>query len=149
MLKSYDGRTKLCNCVSALLMLCLLILQFTPFWNCFDESVSISGLIWLGNGYEETTGLFSSVLGENYSENSLYVFALFTLIILCVGIAICVFKRKSPYSGIIAALCGIYGICGCIFVPSFRINSYWIVHLILYICLVASSAYHLINKEPA
>ncbi len=83
MLKSFTGRTRLCNMVCALLTLCFLVLQFTPFWHYGKESMSINGYVWLDFQNTEIANWFTSQLGGPVNFNSIL---LTSILILLLGV---------------------------------------------------------------
>ena len=94
MSKSLNGRTKTCNYVCALLTLCLLILQFTPFWHYGSDSISINGYVWLEPGNTEIANWFTSQLGSAININSVVITSVLVLLLGVAGVVLCIMKSE-------------------------------------------------------
>ena len=140
MLKSFNFRTKLYNYMCALLTFCLLIFQFTPFWNINGKSLSISRYIWIDCSNDEFTNWFSSQLGTNFNVSSIVAPAVLTLIFGAVGVFLCIFKSKNSIMTILPAVSALSGLYAFIFKPAFRLGSTWIIQLIICIAILALTA---------
>lgn len=136
MLKSFSGKTKLCNIVCAVLTLCLLILQFTPFWNYGNGSLSINGYVWLDCGNTDIANWFSSQLGNTVNLNSIVITAVLVLLFGLAGIILCIMKSYNGVVAILPALTGISALYAFAFKPAFRLGSTWVIQLLLSIAIL-------------
>lgn len=139
MLKSLSGRTKLCNYACALFTLCLLILQFTPFWHFGDESLSISGYVWLDCDNTGIASWFSSQLGAVPNINSIVLSAVPLLVLGVIGFIVCLIKPRSGFVSLLSAIAALFGLYGYIFEPAFRLGSTWVLQLILCIAIIVAT----------
>ena len=136
MLKSFTGKTRLCNVLCALLTLCLMVLQFTPFWHYGSESKSINGYVWLDCQNSEIASWFTSQLGSAVNINSLVITAVLVLLLGVGGIILCFYKSDVGLVALLPAassLCALYAFA---FKPAFRLGSTWITQLILCIAIL-------------
>lgn len=136
MLKSFTGRTRLCNVVCALLTLCLVVLQFTPFWHYGNESKSINGYVWLDCQNAEIANWFTSQLGSSVNVNSIVLTSVLVLLLGVAGVILCFYKSDIGLVSLFSAasaLCGIYAFA---LKPVFRLGSTWIIQLILCIAIL-------------
>lgn len=137
MLKSLDGRTKLCNYVCALLTLCLLIFQFTPFWNFGSDSLSINGYVWLDTSNTEIANWFTSQLGSAVNINSIVLTSVLVLLFGAAGLVLCLMKSDIGLVALLPAVSALSGIYAFVLKPVFRLGSTWIIQLIICIAILA------------
>lgn len=137
MLKSFNSRTKLCNYVCAALTLCLLILQFTPFWHIGEDSYSINRYVWLECNNDEIASWFSSQLGTSVNINSIVISSVLILLLGVGGVVLCIMKSNVGLTALLPAFCSIVGIITFMNKPVFRLGSTWVIQLILCIAILA------------
>lgn len=149
MSKSLNGRTKTCNYVCALLTLCLLILQFTPFWHYGSDSISINGYVWLEPGNTEIASWFASQLGSAININSVVITSVLVLLLGVAGVVLCIMKSDISFISLLPAVSALSGIYAFAFKPEFRLGSTWILQLVLCIAILAMAVITVIagNKE--
>lgn len=140
MLKSFNGRTKLCNYVCAFLTLCLLILQFTPFWQIGGDSLSINGYVWMDCSNTEIASWFNSQLDTPFNINSVVITAVLVLLFSAIGTVICVIKPHVGFSALLPVAAALSGIYAFLFKPEFRLGSTWIIQLVLCIAILITAA---------
>ena len=138
MKKKFSAAT-LCSILCGILMLALVILQFTPFWSANGDSASLQGMTWFPGAHNVLDTYFQTELRNDYSLNSL---VLPTICILVLGVAGCVMyviKPQAAGNGWFALGCGISGLWGYLFMPVYQLGSGWILPLILScLCIVCS-----------
>lgn len=136
MLKSFKVKTRVCNVVCALLALCLLILQFTPFWDYGSGSMSISGYVWLDCSNTEIASWFSTQLGSESNINSIVITAVLVLLLGAASVIVCLIKSDIGLASLLPAatsLCALYAFA---FKPVFRLGSTWIIQLVLSVVML-------------
>ena len=136
MSKSYYGKTKVCNYVCAVLTLCLVILQFTPFWYYAGTSTSINGYVWLRPNDAEIGNWFSSQLGSAPNTDSIVISSVLILLCGVFGLVLCIVKSEIGLVALLPAAAGLSGIYAFAFQPVFRLGSTWIIQLILCIAVL-------------
>lgn len=125
--------------VSAVLMLALLILQFTPFWSANGDAASVQGMTWFPSNHSGLNDYFSSELGSNYSLNTLVLPTICILVLAAVGIVMSIIKPRAAANGWFTFGCGICGIWGYLFMPVYQLGSGWVLPLILScLCILCS-----------
>ena len=137
MLKTFNEKTKFCNYLCAALTLCLLVLQFTPFWHFGSDSLSINGYVWLDPGNASIASWFSSQLGYDPNTNSIVISAVLILLLGAAGIAACIIKSNIGAAAVLPALSALSAIYAFVFKPVFRLGSTWILQLALSIAIIA------------
>lgn len=137
MFKTLTGRIKFFNVICAVLMLCLLILQFTPFWSYNGKTASISGYVWMPNDHSDLTSWFSAQLGSTVEIENVINVPILLLVLGAAGVIFCLAKSRSPIAALLPAACGIVGIYGCIAKPVFRLGTNWWIYLLLCIAMLA------------
>lgn len=139
MLKSLSGRTKLWNYVCVFFTLCLLILQFVPFWHFGTDSMSIGSYVWLDCDNPEMARWFSAQLGAAPKINSIVISSVPLLLLGVLGIIFCIIKPNTGFATLLPAASALFGLYGFAFEPAFRLGSTWIVQLILCLLMLASA----------
>lgn len=88
---------KLLNRLSALLMVVMLILQFTPFWH-FGESgaqtASISSYVWFPDNHTDLNAYLKTV-EEGHWVNSIVIVAVPMLLLCAIGTVLCLRASDS------------------------------------------------------
>lgn len=154
MTKSFYGRTKLCNYLCAVLTLCLLILQFTPFWRFGENSISINGYVWLDCSNSEIANWFSSQLGSAPNINSIVITAVLVLLLGIAGVVLCIMKSNVGFAALLPAAASLSALYAFAFKPVFRLGSTWLIQLLICILILAAAAMSVIfglqkNKQEA
>lgn len=128
--------------VSALLMVILLVLQFTPFWNYGEagESCSISSYIWFPSDHKD----LESWLGTNaegHDLNSFVWLPILVLVLSALGAVFCVTKPDAGATSLLPAGCGIAGIIAYLTEPALKLGAGWMGHLVICIVLLVLGVY--------
>ena len=128
------------NYLSALMMLAVVVLLFTPFWHFGEgeaaQAVSINSYVWFPGDHAELEVYFQNALGEKTDINQIIVSPILLLVFGALGTVICTLKADNKAVFLLPLAVGIAGICGFATVPALRLGSTWILMLILCITLV-------------
>ncbi len=156
-----------CNILLAVLIVVLLVFQFLPgFWTYTTEegeilNPSIQGLVWWPNDNEELIysedGFdmepyrvsFTDERGRNlkrleYPHNEIVYMPVAVLAFGALAVIFCVLKLKSYWTAIFSLLVGIFGVLGYMGEEVYRMNSMWVVHLMLCVAILVVSAISLV-----
>jgi len=136
--KKYPSVT-LCNATCAILMVALLILQFTPFWKLDGQQISIGGYIWFPTDHEDLTAHFREVVAPDFKVDSLVLSSLIQLLLPAAGIALLLYDKESIYIPICSAVCGIGLLWTYLSKPVFRLGSSWMIYPVLSAILLLSA----------
>lgn len=136
MLKSFKGKTRLCNVVCAFLTLCLVILQFTPFWNFGDETRSINGYVWCDSGNTEIVDWFGAQLGVEPGIGSILSTSILVLFLGVAGIVACIIKSDTGFAALLPAATSLSALYAFMFKPVFRLGSTWVIQAALSIAIL-------------
>lgn len=130
--KKATGTAVLC----AVLMLCLVICHFLPFWS----DVSIHGMIWFPTDHEAEKAFIQQRVGEDFAVDDLLAMPILSLIFCAVGIVVAFKSESKLWMGIAGALCGGCALLGYLTEPAFRTGNLWGLHLLLSVCVLLSAA---------
>lgn len=137
-IKKYPS-VALCNAACAILMVALLILQFTPFWELDGQQISIGGYIWFPTDHEDLTTHFREVVAPDFKVDSLVLSSLIQLLLPAAGIALLLYDKESIYIPICSAVCGIGLLWSYLSKPVFRLGSSWMIYPVLSAILLLSA----------
>lgn len=137
-------KTMLLNYLLAVLMLLMIILQFTPFWHYNGESSSISRYIWLDTSNTQLSSWLGSQIGKQVKVDDILAVPVLLLVVGAVGTVFCVVQASNPFMAIFPAVCGALGILGYLINPVFRLGSNWILHFVLFIVMLLVAAFAIV-----
>ena len=75
-----------------------------------------------------------------YPHNELIIMPVAVLAFGILGIVFCIFKLKTYWTAVFSLLVGIFGVLGYMGQEAFRMNSMWVVHLMLCVSILVVSA---------
>lgn len=138
-MKKERSSTILYSVLCGVLMLALVILQFTPFWSANGDSASLQSMTWFPGNHRILDTYFRAELGSAYSLNNLVLPTICILILGVLGCAMCIIKPKSAANGWFVLGCGVCGLWGYLFMPVYQLGSGLVLPLILScLCIVCS-----------
>ena len=135
----FSERTSTCNIIAAILMVILLIFQFTPFWEYGEnpvESVSIQEYIWFPTDHEGLNKHFEAETGTTYTVNSILIPFLPLLFTGVLGIFFCLAKSMHTWVAICPIITGGLGAAGFLTKEVMRLGSSWHVQMIICVALL-------------
>ena len=136
---SSSKRISVCNLICAILMGVMLILQFVPFWNGEDGSVSINSFVWLSYAHGDLERSLAAAVGDSFSLNRLVVAPIFQTVTALAGIFVCIRYNDSSLSAFVPMACGVLGVWGYLTVPAMQMGTAWQLHLIVSIGMLAAA----------
>lgn len=135
-MKKLKNPVKTANRLCALIMLLLLILQFTPFWNVDGEGISLLGYWAFPDDHNNLSSWLKDTLG-GFDINEIVFWIMFVVAFCVIGVIVCLKNSQKGAVLIIPAGTGILGVLFCICEPAFRQGQVWGLHLLLCLLLVA------------
>lgn len=135
-------QVSLCNIVCALMMLVLLILQFTPFWQYGEEgaSASIGAYVWFPTENAAVGTAIKEAVGDDFTIESIVGVAVLLLLLSAAGIAACLIKMNSPVVSALPVACGLVGLYSFLTKPALRLGMNWGFQLALCIAMLIIGA---------
>ena len=129
--------TSVLNFACALLMVVLLVCQFTlPFWVDSDgETATIQGYLWLceEDEYKQLGRDFRSEFGKDY-RNEIWPMPFLCLLLGLIGSGLILFQSKNFLVSALPIACGVIGTLGYMNKPIYQIGNLQVLHLAL--CVV-------------
>lgn len=117
---------KLINRLSALLMVVMLILQFTPFWHFGEggaQTVSISSYVWFPDNHTDLNAYLKTV-EEGHWVNSIVVVAVPMLLLCAIGAVLCLRASDSRLTLLFPVAAGLVGLIGYLGTASLRAGAW-------------------------
>ena len=139
MSKFFASRCSVCNVIAAVLMVVLLVLHFTPFWQYGDnqeQATSIQGYIWFPSDNGSLDKYIKANADPDHSVDSILTMPILVLILGAVGAAFCLAKADQLWTGIFPAACGAVGLWGYLSKAAFQLGTNWVLHMIVCIALI-------------
>lgn len=142
------NKTGVWNVLGAVLMVILLVMQFTPFWQYGEtgESCSISSYVWFPNNNGDVESWLESQI-EDFEINDLILTPILVLLLGGLGAAFCLLKRNSRMAALLPMACGIVGTVGYLGNAALRLGNGWAFHLLLCIAIAAAGVLCLIGAK--
>lgn len=143
--------TKILSFVLAVLLVCLLITQLLPFWNCSnckthkenDRMISIAEYILFPLDHKsltsDMTNVYKAVYGEDlfdaqgkkwvFTVDEILICPLLVLVGCLLGIVLCIVMENKLYGILCGAIAGIAGVIGYLLYLPLQIGPNWQIHL--------------------
>ncbi|MBE6942891.1 MAG: hypothetical protein E7453_01340 [Ruminococcaceae bacterium] len=143
--------TKILSFVLAVLLVCLLITQLLPFWNCSnckthkenDRMISIAEYILFPLDHKsltsDMTNVYKAVYGEDlfdaqgkkwvFTVDEILICPLLVLVGCLLGIVLCIVMENKLYGILCGAIAGIAGVMGYLLYLPLQIGPNWQIHL--------------------
>ena len=138
--RAFMTRTRSINIICVLLMILLVVLQWTPFWTFESakngtQTASIQQYIWTPTELTDLTKHLQTETGiAGFSVEKIMLTPLFELILFIAGLILCTWKGNRPLTAIIPIAIGLVGIFGYLSNPAFQLGSGWSLHFV--VCVV-------------
>ena len=139
MSKYFSNRTSVCNVICAVLMVILLVLQFSSFWQFGENqetSVSIQGYIWFPSDHNDLVKYFEEATGTDHDINSILLPPILTLVLGAVGAVLCLIKADQIWTPAFPIVCGAVGAWGYLTKAVFKLGVNWPLHLVVCIAML-------------
>ncbi len=155
-----DKKIIVCNLITAVLLVVLLVTQFLPFWSCVDCKTcgeagepSISAYIWFPEKHKPITKDMTQVFKDHYGEdlkdekgkafkfnaNDVAFSPVVLLVFAAAGLVLCVIKANKYIVSILPLISGAVGAWGYLTNPALMIGKNSTLHLVVCILVVVSS----------
>lgn len=145
-----DKRIILCNCISAVLLVLLLVTQFLPFYTCEncknseDGTESISSYVWFPDKHRPITNelnkVYKEVYGDDYvrengkkfkfNANDMALTPVVLFVAAVVGIVMCLIKSHKFWVTLLPLVSGGVGAWGYLTSPALQVGRNWVLHLV-------------------
>lgn len=169
-------KTRLVNCVCAIMLVLVLATQFLPFWNCtvdckdhkdVEKTVSIAEYVWLPEHHKPITKGMTDVYLEAYGEDYIredgknFKFELndivAPLVVMfagsIVGAVLCVMYSNHVAPAFIPLLVGGIGVYWYLTCPAMQVGQNWMLHFgvmaLTAVVALASIVMHILDKVKA
>ena len=130
-------RTRLGAIVCAVLMLAVLVLQFTPYWHIGEgeeqQNVSIGAYVWFPTDHKEVDTYMKEQVSSDFNISGVVGVHSLVLVLSAAGLALCLIKPTMPVSPVLVMGSGLSGLVGCLGMKAFQLGSTWVWLLILFI----------------
>lgn len=120
-----------CSVVCLLLLACMFVLAFVPFWNQTGESLSQIQYIWFPGKHEALTAVLEGQLGAGNNAESLYMFSLTQLLAPIISLCLLLNNKKGAASLGCSLICSAVVALGYLIRPAFRMGTCWPLHMLL------------------
>lgn len=130
--KSRMNRVSVMNIVCAVLMLALLVMQFTPFWQYGEDgaTASIGGYIWFPTENAEVESYLKANV-DGFAIDQLVAVAVLILVLSAAGAALCLIKPQMAVTPVVTMACGLLGMYAYLAKPALRLGMHWGLYLAL------------------
>lgn len=144
--KYFNGKTSMANVICAVLMILLLIMQFTPFWQYGEagESCSISAYVWFPSDHKDLE-TWLGTQAEDHDLNSFVGMPILTLVLSAAGAALCLIKPEKGAMALLPTVCGAAGMIGYLTTPALKLGAGWAWHLLICIALLVLGVYGVVQ----
>lgn len=143
---------RIINYICVLLLLAVLVMQFSPFWFCSDcktheedRVVSIAEYTWFPEHHKPITkgmtDVYLAEYGQDYKGDNgkNYKFAVDDVIVICamvlipgiLGVVLCFVFAKRAIMLLLPLICGVTGTVGYLISPALKIGINYHLHVIL------------------
>ena len=130
-------RTRLGAIVCAVLMLAVLVLQFTPYWHIGEgeeqQDVSIGAYVWFPTDHKEVDTYMKEQVSSDFNISGVVGVHSLVLVLSAAGLVLCLIKPAMPVSPVLVMGSSVSGLVGCLGMKAFQLGSTWAVLLILFI----------------
>ena len=130
-------RTRMGAIVCAVLMLAVLVLQFTPFWHIGEgeeqQDVSIGAYVWFPSDHKEVDTYMKEQVSSDYTISGVVGIHSLVLVLSAVGLVLCLIKPTMPVTPVVVIGSGLSGLAGCLGMKAFLLGATWLWLLILFI----------------
>lgn len=130
-------RTRLGAIVCAVLMLAVLVLQFTPYWHIGEgeeqQDVSIGAYVWFPTDHKEVDTYMKEQVSSDFNISGVVGVHTLVLVLSAAGLVLCLIKPTMPVSPVLVMGSSVSGLVGCLGMKAFQLGSTWAVLLILFI----------------
>ena len=137
MKKLFANRTAQMNSLCALLMIVLLVLQFSAFWTYGENnelSCSLQSYIWFPADNTALTKHLEALV-PGHAINSIIIMPLLVLVTAVLGIVLICVKPGQPHNALLPVACGAVGVWGYLSKAEFQLGAGWQLHLALCILI--------------
>ena len=130
-------RTRVGAIVCAVLMLAVLVLQFTPFWHVGEgeeqQDVSIGAYVWFPSDHKEVDTYMKEQVSSDYTISGVVGIHSLVLVLSAVGLVLCLIKPTMPVTPVVVIGSSLSGLVGCLGMKAFQLGATWLWLLILFI----------------
>lgn len=139
--KARLNRVSIVNIVCAMLMLALLVLQFTPFWQygAEGETASIGDYVWFPNKNTQVDSYLKASI-DGFTIDHVVTVAVMMLVLSAAGAVMCFIRPHMTVTPVVTVACGLEGMYAYLAKPALRLGMNWSLHLTLCVVLVLLGA---------
>lgn len=137
--QTYENRIRRLNYICAGVAMVLVVLQFIPFWGCYQcktcgdgKIISINEYIWFANDHK--TGL-TTVLQKYYIPGFRVLDVVSTSVLIqvtsLIALAMCIIRPAKLMAPLFALIAGLVCIVGYLTQPVYQMGQLWQLHLVV------------------
>lgn len=130
--------------ISAVLMVAMIALQFTPFWSLGEEGAeivsSIGQYIWRPSDCKPLEKALKAVesVGSDFKVGHMVLWPVVLLVASAAGAVLCVIKPKFYLTSAATIVAGLAGMIGYLTVPALKLGTNWALHMGLSAVILAA-----------
>lgn len=142
----FKNRISVCNFICAVLMLILLVLQFSPFWYHTEGSTSIQGYVWFPTDNTAVDSIMKENVSSDFQVGDIIGMPIAVLLLGAAGVVCCIWKNTNILVTLLPIGCGLVGMFGYLGNAAFRLGANWGLHLIVCIAMVAVGTFAFVKE---
>lgn len=144
--KIKNNKGALINVICAVLMVVLLVLQFTPFWHYGEagEACSISDYVWFPTDHKDVESWIAGQV-EGHTLNGFVAMPILVLVLSAVGAVLCMVKLDNGWMALLPTACGAVGSVAYLMDAALKLGAGWMWHLVICIALLALGILNLVQ----
>lgn len=126
-------RTRIGCLCAALVMLVMLVMQFTPCWPMGEAGhASMSSYVWLPTSHSEVTDYVRQTLGSDaFRVDDVVPAAVLTLVFGVAGVMLCLVKPRLLVTPMLPMAAGLTGLVSVAAVEALRLCLHWQAYAVL------------------
>ena len=136
------------NCICCVLALFLIVLQFIPFWGCYQcdtcgdgKIISINEYIWFANDHKTgLTSILKNYYIPDFAAMDVVGASVFIQLAGIAGIVFCILKPTKLITPLLTLIAGLACTVGYLSQPAYQMGQMWQLHLAIGIVLTVLSA---------
>ena len=144
-MKTKKEKTKICSYISGALMICLIILQFSPFWYYDGTYSSINDFVWKNSDNIELVNYLDSIISENitadYMLDKVGGVACWQIVLCMFGAGFAFIKPHIGIFSLFPLVNGIFGTYNYVNNSMLQAGRFWQVHLLVNILMIITSLF--------
>lgn len=135
--KAYENRIRVANCICVGLAMVLVVLQFIPFWGCYQcntcgdgKIISINEYIWFANNHKAgLTSVLKNYYFPDYRVMDVVPISVLIQVASLLALVMCINRPAKLTASVFALIAGIACVVGYLTQPVYQMGQLWQLHL--------------------